>query len=514
MAKLGNQRHLAAIRDAFAIFTPILIAGSLAIVLRSAVFAQSGGEGTISGLFVAFDDYTPAGGYKSFLEVMNNLFVYLQWGTINLMAIYFVFGLGYYLSLSRNNSTPVIGGLVSLTAFLAGTDTVRGGISFLGANGLIGGIISGIIFTELFLWLTRSEKLKITMPSGVPPAVGRAFSRLFPIIITLFAASLLSTLISMPFYFTEKTIEANGVTYTGAWMVGPWSGAQTITLTSAIFVGVVQPFITFSEMDGAGLGIALLYVLLISFFWFFGLHGTNIVNAGFNALWLLLLNNNIAALDAGKELPNIFAQGTFDAYIFIGGWGATLALLIATLIFGKKGSPEKEISKYALPAGVFQINEPVTFGYPLVLNGILFIPLFLVMPLLVMTTWLFIGPIGLVPKTRALIPWTTPVGFGGLIGSGSVWGFVLAVMNLAIATVVWTPFVLLNKNGAEKAAKAAETVEGKRVAAKNAAKAEAEKAEAKPEAKAPAKKATTTAKKPAAKKPAAKKAPAKKVVAK
>ena len=78
MAKLGNQRHLAAIRDAFAIFTPILIAGSLAIVLRSAVFAQSGGKGTISGLFVAFDDYTPAGGYKSFLEVMNNLFVYLQ----------------------------------------------------------------------------------------------------------------------------------------------------------------------------------------------------------------------------------------------------------------------------------------------------------------------------------------------------------------------------------------------------------------------------------------------------
>lgn len=469
MAKLGNQRHLSAIRDAFAIFTPILIAGSLAVVLRSAVFAQGGGKGTISGLFVAFDNYTPTGGYKSFLEVMNNMFVYLQWGTINLMAIYFVFGLGYYLSLSRNNSTPVIGGLVSLTAFLAGTDTVRGGISFLGANGLIGGIVSGILFTELFLFLTRSEKLKVTMPAGVPPAVGRAFSRLFPVIITLFAAALLSTLISMPFYFTNSTLTANGVTYTGAWMVGAWTGPQSITLTSAIFAGIVQPFISFSEMSGAGLGIALLYVLLVSFFWFFGLHGTNIVNAGFNALWLLLLDNNIAALNAGKDLPNIFVQGTFDAYVFIGGWGATLALVIATLVFGKKGSPEKEISKYALPAGVFQINEPVTFGYPLVLNGILFIPLFLVMPILVMTTWLFIGPIGLVPHSMAMIPWTTPVGFGGLIGSGSAWGFVLAIMNLAIAVAIWTPFVLLNKGSEEKAAAAAQTVEGKKVAAKKAA---------------------------------------------
>ena len=78
LARLGNQRHLAAIRDAFAIFTPVLIAGSLAIVLRSAIFAQGGGKGTLSGLFVAFDAYTPTGGYKDFLSLTNNMFVYLQ----------------------------------------------------------------------------------------------------------------------------------------------------------------------------------------------------------------------------------------------------------------------------------------------------------------------------------------------------------------------------------------------------------------------------------------------------
>lgn len=132
------------------------------------------------------------------------------------MTIYFVFGLGYYLSLSRNNSTPVIGGLVSLAAFLAGTDTVQGGIEFLGANGLIGGIVAGILFTELFLFLSKSEKLKVTMPDGVPPAVGRAFSRLFPVIITLGAAAVVSTLISMPFYFMGAELHAGGTTYNGA----------------------------------------------------------------------------------------------------------------------------------------------------------------------------------------------------------------------------------------------------------------------------------------------------------
>ena len=459
VSKLGNQRHLAAIRDAFAIFTPVLIAGSLAIVLRSAIFAGGGGTGSLSGLFVSFSEWKPSGDYRKFLNVMDNTFVFLQWGTINLMTIYFVFGLGYFITKSRGVDTPVIAGLVVLAAFLAGTDTVEGGIEFLGAKGLIGGLVSGLIFAELFSWLAKSEKLKLTMPSGVPPAVGRAFSRLFPALLTLATAAAVTGLIGMGFYLSETTMKVNGSVYDGFWGIS-WGKTHTLTLTSLIYATVVQPFLTFASNDSAGLGIALLYVLLISFFWFFGLHGTNIVNAGFNPLFLMLLANN----QSGAH--NVFAQGTFDAYVFIGGWGATLSLIIATLIFGKKGGPEREISKYALPAGVFQINEPVTFGYPLVLNATLAIPLFLVQPILVLTTWFFIGPLGLVPKSIALIPWTMPVGFGGLLSSASPWGFVLAIMNMAIAVLIYTPFVMLNKGSEAKAEKAANTSEGKKAAAK------------------------------------------------
>lgn len=458
--RIGNQRHLSAIRDAFALFIPILIAGSLAIVLRSAVFAQDGGKGTISGLFVAFDNWHPNGGYKSFLEVMNNMFVFLQWGAISLMSIYFAFGLGYFIAQSRGNDTPVIAGLVTLAAFLAGTDTVLGGIEFLGANGLIGALVAGLLFSELFCALSKWKKLYINMPNGVPPAVSRSFARLFPAIITLGAAALLSTLISMPFFFLDASLQANGTTYSGAWMIA--GSGHTITLTSAIFVGIVQPFLELAKMKGAGLGIALAYVLLISVFWFFGLHGTNIINAGFNPIWLLLFNENV------NGASHVFVQGTFDAYIFIGGWAATLPLLVATMIFAKKDSPEREISKFALPAGVFQINEPVTFGYPLILNVTLIIPLLLVMPVLTIITWLFIGPIGLVKPVIALIPWTTPVGFGGLIGSADLWGFVLAIFNFFVAAAIWTPFVLLNNRKSHKENAALDTVEGKKFAEKQA----------------------------------------------
>ena len=573
-SKLGNQRHLATVRDAFAIFTPIIIAGAFAVLWRSVLFVPEGGKSTLSGLWLAFNSYTPTGfSYIKYLTVMNQWMIYIQNGTISVMSLYVAFGIGYFLALSRNHDTPVIAGLVSLAAFLAMTNMMitgswESGMYWLSARGLITAIVGGLIFTELFCWLSKGNKMSIKMPDGVPPAVSKAFAKMFPALLVIFTAGLANMLVWMPFYFLNRTLSegrtamytfkpfvdptaltagqlkalvAAGITFDSfgtfnipgvtdqdtfeAWVnksssldiknaidsgkiiwtesfqatasnsddlgnlfavftkadftksivnipvMGstPGMAGSGVTMTSAIYCGVVAPLVAAASSTSGAFGFALLYVFLISFFWFFGIHGTNVVNGAFNPLWLILYADNVAAMTTGRTPTNVFVQGTFDAYIFIGGWGATLALLFATLIFGKRGSAEHQIAKFAVAPGFFQINEPVTFGYPLVLNIFLIIPLFLVMPLLVVTTWMGTTWFG-VPPVTVLIPWTMPVGLGGLTASGSPAGFVLAIVNLCIAFAVWTPFVLImrSKNNINALKAAENTIEGKKVVAKKA----------------------------------------------
>ena len=515
VAKLGNQRHLSTIRDAFAIFTPIIIVGALAVLWRNVIFNPGGGNGSLTGLWTSFNSHAITGtSHVQFLTVMNHLMLYVQVGTINVMSVYVVFGIGYFLAKSRQSNAPIIAGLVAMASFFAMTNMMisgswESGMYWLGARGLITAIVFGLLSTELFVWLSTGDKMAIKMPAGVPPAVSRAFAKLFPAMLTVAAAALANLLIWMPFHFMQANlIEGTHTVFTINKLPAAMSAAEKqvlidsgvakdmaavmkltakdltdhaapggvqfaallkgfngsittstadlyvtggdVTMTAAIYSGVVNPFISLAGNTSGALGIALLYVLLVSFFWFFGLHGTNIVNGAFNPIWLILYANNVNGAD------NVFVQGTFDAYIFIGGWGATLALLAATLIFGDRKSPEYEIAKFGFAPGVFQINEPVTFGYPLVLNAYLVIPLFLVMPTLVVTTFFGIEYFG-VPKVTVLIPWTMPVGFGGLVASGSPWGFILAAANFAIATLIWTPFVLLMKGRNKKVA--AEEVE-------------------------------------------------------
>src|SRR5699024_10136205 len=98
-----------------------------------------------------------------------------------------------------------------------------------------------------------------------------------------------------------------------------------------------------------------------------------------------------------------------DSFVFLGGTGATLALLIAIFIVVRKEKkhPYRELAKISAPAGIFNINEPIIFGLPIVLNPIMFIP-FITVPIILTITSYFALAVGLVPKTVVLVPWSTP----------------------------------------------------------------------------------------------------------
>ena len=254
------------------------------------------------------------------------------------------------------------------------------------------------------------------MPEGVPPAVARSFAALFPGMITLAL-----------FSFVMIAVTAAGTN---------------------IF-DLINTFVSAPIRDVAdSYGSAVTIVFLNQFLWFFGLHGSNILGGIIEPVLLPLLDINAAAVSAGIAPVHIVTKPFLDAFVYMGGSGATIGLLVAIFI-GSKKKQEKEIAKLGFAPGLFNINEPVIFGMPLVLNPWYVIP-FLLGPVVMVTVAYFAMATGMVPKTVALIPWTFPPILGGAVATASIRGGLLAAFNLFLSIVIYLPFVKLSTADAIK----------------------------------------------------------------
>lgn len=168
------------------------------------------------------------------------------------------------------------------------------------------------------------------------------------------------------------------------------------------------------------------------------------INGILRPFWLNNQTDNIEALKQGIELPHVITEQFFDM-IWMGGSGVTLGLLIA-MILTSKSRQNKAISKLALAPGLFNINEPVLFGLPVILNPLMLIPFNLV-PLVMITTQYIAMNIGLVARpTGVVIPWTTPPVISGFLITASISGALMQVVNLLIAAIIYYPFVRIVDN--------------------------------------------------------------------
>ena len=189
--------------------------------------------------------------------------------------------------------------------------------------------------------------------------------------------------------------------------------------------------------DIAGsLGGMIVIMLLVHLLWAVGVHGTSIVvNSFVNPILLVALTEN---MDGAR---NIFAGDFKNMFVFLGGAGSTLGLVICMLIWAKS-SQLKTLSRAGAVPSLFNINEPIIFGAPIVYNPYLVIPFF-VIPLI---TYFAISW-GMVGYIVAAIPWISPVGVGAFLGTGGNWGAaVLALINLAISIVLYFPFMKMYDN--------------------------------------------------------------------
>ncbi|AGM24663.1 PTS sugar transporter subunit IIC [Spiroplasma chrysopicola] len=228
-------------------------------------------------------------------------------------------------------------------------------------------------------------------------------------------------------------------------------GSSSFGIGAAIYRFFTSWFIGFATGNG-GLGLAVAYAFFISFFWFFGIHGSNIMGAIFEPIWWMIMGVNTALISSGlpartnlNDQLGIFGKPFFDIYMNIGGSGATLGLLIMVLVLSKRREL-KEVSKYALPAGCFNINEPVIFGFPIVLNPTYFAP-FILSPLLAMLIgWLATGPMHIVNVVYVTVPWTTPWIIGAVLATVDPMAILVALICFVVATAVWIPFILLDNS--------------------------------------------------------------------
>lgn len=183
----------------------------------------------------------------------------------------------------------------------------------------------------------------------------------------------------------------------------------------------------------------LVPVFLITFFWSFGIHGVSVVGSVARPVWEVYLLNNGEAAAAGEVLPHVAPEPLYQWFIWVGGSGATLGLVIVMILFARSKYLKNLGRTVSVPA-LFNINEPVIFGLPIVLNPILIIP-FIITPIVLAIISYFATSIGLVSPTFIRAPWTLPAPIGAYLATGGDWRAILLVLvNIAISVAIYFPF--------------------------------------------------------------------------
>lgn len=411
-SKIGAQRHLVAIRDGFATIMPLMIIGSFGLLIHNFPIQS------VKDLFAAGQP----------LHWLDVIALNVYGGSMFLMGLFAAISIGYALGKSYDVDGFATG-LVTLASSLiltnmfdykapvtwggfdAGTLGWEPGLftKWLGPSGLITILIVTLITGTIFAKLATNKKLVIKLPDGVPPAVSRSFSALLPTMITL-------TLVGIVF----AILEALG--YKEVYM-------HVYTLIQKPLMGLAN-----------SLPALLLIILIQQVLWFFGLHGSNILAPIINAIFLALTAENMAAIAAGNTQGiNIINSQFLDSYVNLGGSGLTVALMIA-MIIKSKSAINKSIRNIATGPAFFNINEPVIFGLPIVLNPIYIIP-FIAAPMVSAIIAYTLSKVGFVAPASAVVPWTCPPVISAFLATGQWQGGAVALINIAVSVLIYFPFV-------------------------------------------------------------------------
>ena len=404
--KIGENRYLQAVKNAFLVSLPFTMFGSLILALANIPYMEK-----ILG--------TDA------LAAFQNAIIPIQNVTFNLITIMIVLGIGYSLgeSYHLNQIYVAICALVGFLIVTPVSELADGGTGYslnnMGSMSIFTGILIAILCSEIYRIVVQKNMI-IRMPDSVPPMVTDSFVSLIPIgfvFIICFAIQLL---------FAQTSFG---------------------TMNSFVYEMIQIPI----SRLGSSFPAFLLAGALCNLFWFFGLHGNSIVyNSVLSPIFKSLSLENLAAFQAGEALPHIITEEF--AFYFGGFNGSFIAypVLICIFLFFRKKKDWKKLGEVALIPGIFSIYEPIVFGFPLMLNPVMLIPMLLTPMVSSAISYVFMYT-GLCPLcTGVSVPWTTPMVLSGVITTNSLMGGIVQIIIIAALTVLWYIFLKIMYKQSEK----------------------------------------------------------------
>lgn len=400
--KIGNQRHLAAVRDGLTVMIPATIVGGFAILLAVPPVPAGVTEGT--NFFYSF-----LLAWKAWAGANSAILMTPYYLTIGIISIYAVCGVSYMLAKHYNMNA-----LNTMVSALLVYLVVSGAIDLENATLQIGRLGAGYMFAAMIVGLLVVEithafdvhNIKIKLPDSVPPNVAGPFNVLIALVFNVVVFSLINSLLS---------------TYTGG-------GIPDLVYT------IFTPL-----MHATGSLPSILILSLISaMFWFFGIHGDNMMSAVTTPITTMALAANAEAMAAGQPLPYIYAGAMAAVY---GGWLAGNCAMNLDLLIFAKSSRIRSLSKVAAVPAFFDIAEPYVFGLPEVLNIYYFIPSIVCMVLNI-STYYFLASANIVGRFYISLPFTTPAPLQAFLATGgNVPALLLSLALLAVDMIIFFPFL-------------------------------------------------------------------------
>lgn len=414
MGKVASTRIVRAIMAAGLASIPFTIVGSMFLVLNVLPTVFTGLTGFFNATFVKITD----------------LYMIANQTTMGILALYFTIVIGYeYTRIIRDEAKvdldPVNGALLAVFAFFmtipelvikggvfktlninnasgivtSGWRAGAGGLDRLGTGGIFTGIIMALLAVKIYQLIVQNN-LVIKMPEQVPTGVANAFTALIPTFVISFVVLLIDGIL--------------------------------IAFNTDIFKVISIPFSFVTNLTNTWLGVIVIE-LLISLLWVLGIHGANIIGAFITPITL----NNLTLNQHGAHM--IFAGEFNNMFVIIGGSGATLGLVLFMLFFAKSAQL-RVLGKAAIAPAIFNINEPIIFGAPIVYNPYLSIP-FMLAPVVTSSLTYWSIKLDITSKIIAQMPWPSPLGIGAFLGTSGDWrSVILAIVDVIAAGLVYYPF--------------------------------------------------------------------------
>lgn len=406
--KFVNTKAIQALRDGMLLSLPFIMVGSVFLLLASFPVPAVADWMNKTGLTHFWNQaYDASFGIVAIFAVVGIAYTWAKNEHVDPLPAGMTAFVGFLIIM--NPTTPVMDGSKTVISAAKAPTLLTGFIdrTWLGGQGMIAAIIIGMITGWIYSWFIK-KKITIKLPDQVPPAVAGSFVSLIP-------AAVLTCLWLAVYAGFDKL-------------------AGT-TMTEWIYHTIQTPLQGLSDSFG---GI-LVMTILVPFFWFFGVHGSTLVGGivgpilGANALQNAEIFKKYGYVDAAHG-GHIVIQGLFDQFSTVTGAGMTLGLVVFMTFFARS-QQMKGIGKLALIPGIFNINEPVLFGVPLVLNPVLALPFFLMPPLSAGSTYLLIKA-GILPYLNGVqVPWTTPPVISGFLIGGwkvAVWQAIILIISFFI----------------------------------------------------------------------------------